>query len=370
MPKGKRAALFCCLFCAAVAFFWPGSWNQPLQRQQINQWIRGKRLSYQGTLQVWYVSAGASGAGDGSAWVRARMQKFEKNHFGIFYQMQTMDSAALNEKLDNGERPDLIFFGKEQIGKITPLLQACDLSATLLPAFENNTAEGKIWPVFYGGYAILVNEQALYSVGLSPPLDLETMDETYLQQVTQALPHAFAYQTQQAGLAAVRGPVNAGTQALFANAAQGTKEQFLKEEIAFYACPISTWYTLENMSNTQAVPSYQAFPISNFAVDVQYMGMVDTQEESKQKACTAVLSFFLNEYSQQALQTIGALPVIQTKEPLSAEGNITGAVWQQQEAEKVRLFSVNEQAETFYSLCRTQGHQAAMKWLQAACNES
>ena len=109
-----------------------------------------------------------------------------------------------------------------------PLLQQCEQTAKLAPAWQDKTVEQLAWPVFYSGYAILVNEQALYSVGLSPPLDIEDMDQAYLQQVQQALPNAFAYETKQAGLAAMGAQMNEQTRQAIVQGGSGTRAQFLK----------------------------------------------------------------------------------------------------------------------------------------------
>lgn len=368
MPKLKRAALFCCILFVAAAVLWPGLWNQPLQHQQISQWIRGKKLAYQGTLQVWYIPGHASGTGDGSKWAKARLDKFEKNNFGIFYEMQILDTQGMQAKLSAGQRPDLVFFGSEQADVVVPLLQQCEQTAKLAPAWQDKTVEQLAWPVFYSGYAILVNEQALYSVGLSPPLDIEDMDQAYLQQVQQALPNAFAYETKQAGLAAMGAQMNEQTRQAIVQGGSGTRAQFLKEEIAFFACPASTWYTIEGLSNTQSVPSYQAVPLSNLAVEAQYVGVMKTEDQAKTKACNAAVACLLSQNSQQALEDIGALPVIWTDEPMQAQGSITGALWQHREEKNMRVLDKAESIETFFATLQASGFDDAAQWLRTACN--
>lgn len=368
MPKLKRAALFCCILFALAAILWPGLWNQPLQHQQISQWIRGKKLAYQGTLQVWYISGHASGTGDGSKWARARLDKFEKNNFGIFYEMQVLDVPSLQARLSAGQRPDLIFFGSEQANDVEPMLQKSEQSAQMVPAWKDKTAAQRAWPVFYSGYAILINEQALYTAGLSPPLDVEDMDRSYLQQVQQALPNAFAYETKQAALAVMDAPMNEQTRQAIVQSSPGTRTQFLKEEIAFFACPASTWYTIEGLSNTQSIPSYQAVPLSNLAVEVQYAGVMQTEDQAKAKACDAAIAYLLTPNSQQALEDIGALPVIQTAEPMQAQGSITGALWQHREEKNMRVLAGSEPVETFFATLEAAGFPDAEQWLDAACN--
>ncbi len=347
---------------------WPGLWNQPLQHQQISQWIRGKKLAYQGTLQVWYISANASGTGDGSSWAKARLSKFEKNNFGIFYEMQIMDTEKLQEKISQGQRPDLIFFGHGQWDIVQPLLRESTQSAHLVPCFQPEEESSTAWPVFYGGYAILINEQALYTVGLSPPLDAEEIDETLIQQAKQALPHAFAYETQQAAMAVMQSSVNEGTKQSFVEADVGTRAQFIQEEIAFFVCPASTWYTIEGMSNTQSIPSYQAIPLSNSAIEIQYVGSVQTEDEEKAKACDAAIAYLLNQNSQQALENIGAMPVLQTNDSMQAQGAITGALWQHREEDKLCVFSQEVKTEDFFAVLKKEGFSAAEQWLKAACN--
>lgn len=368
MPKLKRAALFCCILFAAAAVLWPGLWNQPLQHQQISQWIRGKKLAYQGTLQVWYISGHASGTGDGSKWAKARLDKFEKNHFGIFYEMQGMDAEGMQAQLAAGQRPDLIFFGNEERETVEPLLQQSAQTAQLAPAWQEKGAAQLAWPVFYSGYAILINEQALYAAGLSPPLDIEDIDQEYIQQVQQALPNAFAYETKQAGMAAMGAQVNAQTKQALVQGDAGTRAQFLQEEIAFFACPASTWYAIEGMSNTQSIPSYQAVPLANLAVDTQYVGVMQTEDGAKARACDAAVAYLLSQNSQQALEDIGALPVIGTDEPMQAQGSITGALWQHRDEKNLCVLEAAGSAEMFFSTLQADGFDAAWQWLSAACN--
>ena len=194
------------------------------------------------------------------------------------------------------------------------------------------------------------------------------MDQAYLQQVQQALPNAFAYETKQAGLAAMGAQMNEQTRQAIVQGGSGTRAQFLKEEIAFFACPASTWYTIEGLSNTQSVPSYQAVPLSNLAVEAQYVGVMKTEDQAKTKACNAAVACLLSQNSQQALEDIGALPVIWTDEPMQAQGSITGALWQHREEKNMCVLDKAESIETFFATLQASGFDDAAQWLRTACN--
>ncbi len=371
MRIAKKAALFCCTFFAVLALLWPGMWAVGSGRKQISQWVRGSRLAYQGTLVLWYVPSDAAGAGDGSAWVETRMKRFEREHFGIFYTLEKMDAQTLSQRVAAGETPDMVFFGNGEMNQILLQLRRCTAQqANWMPAFAAQTEGGRLWPLFYGGYALLVNEQALYNIGQSPPLDVSDMQEEYISEIVSALPGAFGYQDEKAVAAAMGMAINDQTKAALATGQKAGLEDFLQEKVAFFACPASTWYALEKRGNTQSIPAYQAYPATKLAISVQWGGVMETEDENKALACEKAMAFLLSRYSQQRLEEIGSLPVIDdAEEPLQAQGTITGALWQNREVKSTLFWSLTKQPQTFLELAGEKGLKQALEWWRDACTQ-
>ena len=132
MPKLKRAALFCCIClcrgCGVVA----RRWNQPLQHQQISQWIQGKAGLLRGVrCRFGKFPASASGTGDGSKWAKARLDKAPQRRTisAFFGENADLDARHAVPSFPQG-RDSLVFFGSEQadVGSAHSL-QQCEQTA-------------------------------------------------------------------------------------------------------------------------------------------------------------------------------------------------------------------------------------------------
>jgi hypothetical protein len=119
---------------------------------------------YKGILTLWHVDSFEGGRGSRSEFLKGRAIEFEARHKGVLVSVQTYTYEQVKQKLQNGEKFDLISFsagvGFDIKGLLSPYTAAVNVRDDLL---EGGKLNGNIYamPWTYGGYALYAFDSVL-----------------------------------------------------------------------------------------------------------------------------------------------------------------------------------------------------------------
>ena len=362
-----------CAVLGVALLLFPGLWDTSGQKLWMQKWLRGNKLAYTGHLTVWLADVpGASGKGSAQSWVRSCMQAFEKKNFGIFLELECMDMAQMTARIQAGERPDVVLGD----GSDSPLWQE-----VLTPLYESwpmpvqldSRLDGRWQPVFQGGYALLINEDALYSAGLSPPAGLSGLDELWIEQLRTQAPQAMARDDGDAtsAMAALISPeIPEAARIALQQAPGATIAQFLNGEVAVLPASMQSVWELEKQSILgRQVPAFQSYPLSGFRGHVQYVGVIGPSKEARTQAAAAFVTLLLGKSAQSQLYTLWAAPVAFPKEGLACEQANQAMYWQAILQPGALVLPPGTQTEPFVQMLAQSPLHEVEQWVQDACQE-
>lgn len=316
-------ALFLCAGLVLLFVWQPGLMSKGLDKRFIKQWIRGETIAYEGYLNIWHVPSKASGTGSGDSYLQGCIEKFQKQNFGVFLRIESMDAQQLANRLAQGERPDMLSFNGGDIAQPQQLFLPLEDVETLLPNLQQaGRVEDELYacPYMQGGAAILVNDDAFYEAGLTPPAGPEYMDAAWLESLGDARESAFAVDENDTSLAlnllASGAELEQPTlQALTFAPSRPARSLFEDGGPMVMLGDISTIFQLESSGDAYA-PAYSVFPLSGYTTRLQFMGICQTDNADKQQAAAHFLSFMLGTKQQDMLSGVWGLPVIPTDQSM------------------------------------------------------
>ena len=132
--------------------------SMPTDRQPL---IEAKYSGWSGVLQAWCFEGWPSGAGTASAWLTTCVSLFEKQHPGIYVQVETVDEATMRRWNDGSmPAPDLLLFPPGLLPDTTglaPLHASADLRQEFSRLGDWDGIRYAL-PVAMGGYLLLEAE--------------------------------------------------------------------------------------------------------------------------------------------------------------------------------------------------------------------
>ena len=371
-PKRKWMVALCALLGVALLLF-PGLWDTSGQKAWMQKWLRGNKLAYTGHLTVWLADVPrASGKGSAESWVRSCMQAFEKDNFGIFLRLECMDMAQMTSRIQAGERPDVVLGDGSGDALwqevLTPLYEAWPMPVQL-----ESQLDGRWQPVFQSGYALLVNEEALYSAGLSVPAGLTGLDELWMEQLLSQSPGAVARDDGDvtAAMATLcNGTVPYAVRTAVQHAQSATVQQFLKGEVTVLPATMQSVWELEKQSIIgKQVPAFQSYPLGGFCGHVQYAGVIGPQSETRTQAGAAFVKLLLGKRAQSQLYMLWAAPAAFPKAGLACAQANQSMYWQGICQPGVLVLPPHAQADSFAQLLPQVSPDEAVQWVRNACQE-
>lgn len=371
-PRRKWMVALCALLGAALLLF-PGLWDTSGQKLWMQKWLRGNKLAYTGHLRIWLADVpGASGKGSAQSWVRSCMEAFEKKNFGIFLELECMDMEQMTARIQAGERPDVVLGDGSGDALweavLTPLYEAWPMPVQL-----ESRLDGRWQPVFQGGYALLVNEDALYSAGLSPPAGLEGLDELWMEQLLAQAPHAVARDdgdVTSAMAALCNQGIPEAARTAIQHAQGATVQQFLKGEVAVLPASMQSVWELEKQSIIgKQVPAFASYPLSGFCGHVQYAGVTGQSKQARTQAAAAFVKLLLGKSAQSQLYTLWAAPTAFPKAGLSCAQANQAMYWQAILQPGALSLPPGSQTDAFVQMLPQSTLHEAVRWVEDACQE-
>lgn len=309
-----------------------------------NSLIEEKYSGWSGVLRIWVYEGWQPGIGSSSSWLTLCGNSFEKNHEGVYIQIQYVQESALINLCENGILPpDIILFPPGTIEYPRYLASLCNADSLKHGLKNSGSYQGMIYaqPILMGGYIWAYNtallefipdswENISLSVGIpaderhhkwsaalmclcsspyfnnisednssylvNPSLDigLPSTDDHIIPDPTQMPPSSTPSYCRLSD------------NFLFSDSAYS---QFLNGNIAAVPVTQREIYRLEQRSSQGNGPEWQISITGDitFSDQILYAAVIDNYSNlEKQELCKEFISFLLTEDCQNQLYRIGA----------------------------------------------------------------
>lgn len=271
--------------------------RNPVTQQRTEQPSQG----YQGIISLWHIVEFKPYRGSLGNWVSDIAKQFEKEHRGVYFEVESITVEECDERIKRGERADVYSF---PIGWAYPEdLAAVDVGE--LPKLKGNLAEcGKYsgrsfaYPYTASGYVLIVNQRLMQEQELG---DTETLRERIIGGETASAGNAVAF------------AVYGGSGSLL------SEDDFLQEKAAVLFGDARAAGDME-----RKVQQGKGFPcityrFSNYSDLVQCIGVDDTTEAVKIPCICELIRLIYTENNQTGLNELGLAGAIQMSTSSGAE---------------------------------------------------
>ena len=286
------------------------------------QWLNGEQLQWKGVMKLWHVVDWNTGGTSGTTYLKNRALEFEKNHGGIFIEVEGMTQEEADQRIAAGETPDMITFTTGY----TPALNLSEISmpTQIKPQLKTSAqldGKNRAVPFMMGGYVMLANRTLFAQNGIDLPLDgewdLETLQEavadfTALQENNGEI-FAIGYENSQWGLAQasmltyLEGTVaTAGNSILTEDALQA----FCDGKLAIYFGNQGCLNNVKSAAMEKGL-SYEIYSMGNYTDLVQYIAITEGENREKQKIEEKFILSLLSEKNQKKLADLRVFSVIE-----------------------------------------------------------
>lgn len=373
----KKLAFLLCTLVVALFVWQPELITRGTDMSFMQLWVKGDVLTYEGFLTIWHVPSKASGTGSGDSFLSSAADSFQKENFGVFFNIESMTAEELQQKLASGERPDLISFNGGDISDPTGLFMPLEDVEPLLPGYRSAGYFGDdnyACPYMRGGSAIIVMDDAFYEKGLTPPAGPEYIDAQWLADISADMPDALSADESDTThimplvLADTRMEPE-GVNALAAARPAAPRALVDADGPRIMAGGLDTIYKLES-TGRDAI--YSVYPLYGYTSRMQYMGVCVTDDEKKQKAATAFTGYLLGTKRQKTLDGVWALPVTDVGDHMPDNINVSPFWHNDGDGDIYLLGAFDTEKEAVFTQLHQQavaGGNAAplLDWVQANC---
>lgn len=267
------------------------------------QYQEAEAEGYQGIISFWHVVEFKPYRGSLGSWVSDVAKKYEKQHSGVFFEVESITLEECEARIARGERADVYSF---PIGWAYPEdLRTVDIGE--LPALKGNLQQcgmydGKLYayPYAASGYLLTANQRLMQELDIS---DGEMLKEGILQGKI---------------------PVAGNAVALAVYGGQGgllTEEDYLKEKaVVLFGDARAAGDMGRKVQQGKGFP-YMTYSFSNYSDLVQCIGVDDTTEDEKLPCIAEFIRLVYAEENQHKLNDLGLACAIETAEKAKAESD-------------------------------------------------
>ena len=274
-----------------------------------------KDSKYTGMLELWHIVSFKTPERSGTSLLSTRAGVFEKQNTYVYIDLYAMTAEEAKEKLNAGERPDIIsfplgFIAEEELG---------DLEKThkLMPAYSDLCTNA--YPYMADSYRLFCNSSVLTEKQL--PFSSE-ITENEFYRVTNGNSIAGTKNSDHLPSCALAFPDFAEEDMSFITEEETTikkeiifregSELFFQSEAAFYVAPLSE---TKNILADKTAGNFglQAYRISHYTDLVQMIGYFPQEDEKKNAICRQFCESMLSEAVQKAVLSCNMMPVIRQK---------------------------------------------------------
>lgn len=109
-PIKKTFSVILLLAMLLLLVFLPKYASSMLGGGSAADWLKPKEEAFGGVLHFWHVVRFKPHSGSMGAWLDKYARRIEKRHFGVYLQVESMLESEAKDRLNAGERPDIISF--------------------------------------------------------------------------------------------------------------------------------------------------------------------------------------------------------------------------------------------------------------------
>lgn len=173
----KRINLFAMLFCMALIglmLLFPSFLTKQLGTDYAKQWLQPKQEKWTGVLRVWHIVGWQAGKGNGVTFLTSCAKSFEKEHRGVFIEIESMTPEGAADRFARGESPDVVSFpgGWGQSASFAKGLESEGIYPHLLTAGRSGNKQAAL-PYMMSCYMLMYNEDMLSGADIEPPSETE-----------------------------------------------------------------------------------------------------------------------------------------------------------------------------------------------------
>ncbi|MGI6168762.1 MAG: hypothetical protein ACOYI4_03465, partial [Christensenellales bacterium] len=174
MKRLRPITLIFALLVAATLVWGPGVLRSEQAQNRFYEWLEGDKPQWTGILELWHIVEWRTGGDSGVAYLNDRASAFESRTPGVFIETTGMTAQEAKQRLQSGERPDLVSF---PTGYEPPMqMKTLTMPENVRPALAQSAlVEGEVraLPYMYGGYMLIANRTLFLQMGMDLPLDGE-----------------------------------------------------------------------------------------------------------------------------------------------------------------------------------------------------
>lgn len=278
------------------------------------------KKNYKGNLEVWHVVSFKTGGTSGISHLKSLASKFERNNPYVFLRVTGMTVKEAEERIINGELPDVISYPLGAIEDATFKKTDILKEDTLVNGLRSCASENGV-PYMADFYVVLINEGMLSDAGLMLTFEERISKEDFNCVLNDAGGRvSFSDIAGTFSFNALSGLIEDGT---IVHPTLG-KESFIREESAIHICPYSEYQAILADKDGANI-NMSARLIGEYTDLVQIMGVVHCEDEAKRSMCEDFIKSVISLRSQKKLEGLKMLPVINIEEIYEGEMLIKSA---------------------------------------------
>lgn len=290
---------------------------------------------YEGIVELWNVESFEGGSGSRSAWITARAAQFEKTHEGLYVHVTDLTQQQMKEKLNGGEKFDVVCFSRGIGSVVQPYLQPYtgsvkDVRKNFL---TSGCIDGKTYalPLYAGSYFLFARTSQLEQ---NTDLIATALTNVFQRKVGK---NVYSLQPLICGFTKYNSPLSA----LAMSGGKGkvnpdesvsqyeAYEKFIGNKTAVTLLGTQRdLYRLSQREKNGKIEALQCCALSGYNDLIQYLAV--SAESEKPSCCMEFLQFLVSEQSQQTLVYLNLFSVLQqnyytTERYAQAEQNLSSA---------------------------------------------
>ncbi len=290
---------------------------------------REKAQRFKGSLTIWHVVTFKTGAMSGVGFLRERADKFEQSNAHLFIDVIGMTAQEAEERLKNGEIPDIVSYPLGFFTTGDEFLQL-EQPENLLESFKNVGSYGEkivALPYMADSYALISNETIMGELGIR--LANEPTIEEFFEVLSRIKENGISgialsdtgnsaralgllrYETEGEGIK---------TFGEFGVVADGA-ESFLQGESGFYIAPFAEY---EKLLESESAMSIEAIGISDYTDLVQMISITATADDAKAQMCSEFVQNLFRDGVQGELSGMKMIRVTNSNEVSGGEAERIG----------------------------------------------
>lgn len=262
-------------------------------------WLKGNRQPYKGNIYLWHISDEFNL----KLPYASMLKKYEKKNFGVFITVSYLTAEQAQEKISQGELPDIVTYSKNFFTNPPKELEP-------LKSMENPILKaGKVgkdilaYPICYDTYTLIINDDMLSELEMDIP---GIVDIGYI--TSDVIPADFGEGVSGIGFSSYGAALN------FLDVTDGqydfgykkhTLSDFEKGKVAVMVCS-----SLDLEKYTGELPSYSQLEMSAFTDRVRFLSVYGGKKDENRLQCSReIAEYIMGEKMQKQVSEYGFSPL-------------------------------------------------------------